>query len=47
MKTLRFASMLLITVMLAFGMSGCSSDDDEEEPLPDDGWGQVDDEEDG
>lgn len=46
MKTLRFASMLLITVMLAFGMSGCSSDDDEEEPLPDDGWGQVDDEED-
>ena len=36
--------MLLMAVTLAFGMSSCSSDDDDDEPLPDDGWGQVDDE---
>ena len=36
--------MLLMAVTLAFGMSSCSSDDDDDEPLPNDGWGQVDDE---
>ena len=44
MKTFRYFSMLLMAVTLAFGMSSCSSDDDDDEPLPDDGWGQVDDE---
>ena len=36
--------MLLMAVTLAFGMSSCSSDNDDDEPLPDDDWGQVDDE---